>query len=206
MLPQTHAASSPPARVARLMRRAGLRALHLDGDALLMVRPVGVADAARMQAFVQALSPEARFDRWFAPIPVLGPAELARITHPRAPGTGLVALDPGGAIVGHAELALDDAGAAEFGVVVAEAWRRRGLAAGLLDLVETHARQAGINEIGALVRAGNTAMLALGARLGYALRADPDRSVVRLVKWPGVGPVAAAGTIEHHKELSWNMH
>jgi len=145
----------------------------------VVVRPSGADDADAIQAFVRRLSPESRRRRFFAAVSELAPAQLRRLTAPDgADALSVVALSEDGSVVGTAQCALDDAGAAEF--AVADDWRRSGLGARLIDTIAAHARARGASRLCAQVMWDNDAMLGLAARLGFSLRNDADPTLVRI--------------------------
>ena len=147
----------------------------------VIVRQSGVADADAVQAFVRRLSPESRRRRFFAAVSELPPAQLRRLTAPAGAGAlSVIALSQDGGVVGTAQCALDDTGAAEFAVAVADDWQRSGLGARLIDAVAAHARARGASTLGAQVMWDNEAMLGLAARLGFSVRNDADPTLVRI--------------------------
>src|SRR5678816_3938372 len=104
----------------------------------MLVRRIQPEDAPRLQAFVRALSPGARRERIFAPVQELTAAQLRRMT--LNPGLTLGAFDRHGAVTGLAEYSPAAPGEAEFALVVADAWQRRGLGEQLLWTLIEHAR------------------------------------------------------------------
>jgi GNAT superfamily N-acetyltransferase len=74
---------------------------------------------------------------------------------------GLVACDPRGEIVAHAEYLLLANGAAEVAIVVADRLHGRGLGRAMIDLLITNARTRGIERFVASVLPANAAMLAV---------------------------------------------
>jgi acetyltransferase len=153
-----------------------------DGRCAL-VRPVRAADAPLVQAFVRALSPQSRRNRFFGPVRELSPAQLERMT--RSDGTtgiGLVALAADGAprIVGIAQHAVCDPPHAELAVVVADDWQRQGLGERLVAALLAHAARTGIAVVQGFVMAANRPMLALASKLGFAFEEDADPELVRV--------------------------
>ncbi len=67
-----------------------------------------------------------------------------------------------------------------FGLAVAPAYRRRGIAARLLDAAEQHARALGKRRMIAHVARDNAASLALFRRRGYDVAAPSGRALARL--------------------------
>jgi acetyltransferase len=178
-----HAAHRSGRRRARLRASPGRLVRLRDGRAVV-VRSAQRADGEAVQRFVRELSPLARRRRFFGALSELSPAQLDRLTGARSPrDLSLVALsahadDP--RIVAMAQYATDDPGAAEFAVVVADAWQRQGLGARLLELLLGRAAEAGVQVMNGYALAENAPMLALAARLGFAAAEDRDPDLVRL--------------------------
>lgn len=145
------------------------------------IRELRSADADAVQAFVRRLSPESRRRRFFMPINELTPRQLERITT----GGGvhdlnLAAFDAAGRIAGLAQYALEEDGAAEFGVVVDDALQRSGLGTRLVRVLIERARARGLPALRGLVMYDNRPMLELAAKLGFELRADADPALTRV--------------------------
>lgn len=178
-----HAARHPGRRRARLRASPGRLVRLRDGRAVV-VRSAKPADGEAVQQFVRELSPLARRRRFFGALSELSPAQLDRLTGARNPrDLSLVALSAHAGeprIVAMAQYATDDPGAAEFAVVVADAWQRQGLGARLLELLLERATEAGVRVMNGFALAENAPMLALAARLGFALTDDRDPDLVRL--------------------------
>ena len=144
----------------------------------MLVRRIQPEDAPRLQAFVRALSPGARRERFFAPVQELTAAQLRRMT--LNPGLTLGAFDRHGAVTGLAEYSAAAPGEAEFALVVSDAWQRRGLGEQLLWTLIEHARARGFLRITGITRESNQAMRALARRAGFVTRRDGDPAFVRL--------------------------
>jgi acetyltransferase len=149
-----------------------------------VVRSAKRADGEAVQQFVRELSPLARRRRFFGALSELSPAQVDRLTGARNPrDLSLVALSAHAGeprIVAMAQYATDDPGAAEFAVVVADAWQRQGLGARLLELLLGRAAEAGVQVMNGYALAENGPMLALAARLGFAAAEGRDPDLVRL--------------------------
>ncbi len=148
---------------------------RLRDGRVVRVRRVRPADAAQLQAFVRALSPQARYERFFTPLAELTPQHLERVVS--GPGLSLAAFD-GEGVVALAQYALAG-GEAEFALVVAEGWRNAGLGERLLGLLKQDAAGAGARVLGGVMLAHNRAMRRLVEKLGFGLRRDPDPTLVR---------------------------
>ncbi len=142
------------------------------------LRPVLPQDAELEQAMVRGLSREGRYHRYFAPIRELSPqalAALAQVDYRRH--LALVVetfVDGEPLVVAEAQsVVADDGLRCEFAVVVADDWRRLGLATRLVEALCEHAHDARLERIEGDVIATNDAMIALLRRLGFALRRHP---------------------------------
>jgi acetyltransferase len=136
-----------------------------------VIRALAAQDAARLQAFVRALSPQTRRERYFSAIQELSPAQLHRTLHAVAPDVSLAAL-AGESIVGVAECS-----GGEFAVVVADAWQGSGLGRALMERLLVEARGRSLHGI---VNKGNRAMLRLARSLGFRAARDPDPELVHM--------------------------
>ena len=151
------------------------------------VRTIRVDDAAKLQAAVRALSPDARYSRFFSPLRELPPALLERATNPDADRElQLVAVVGSGAdetiVAGARYAATADAGSCEFGVAVVDAWHGVGLARRLLETLMRTARARGFTHMEGYVLATNVAMLGLAERLGFVPVRSPEGPSVRLLR------------------------
>lgn len=141
----------------------------------LQVRPLHAGDAQAVRAFIEALSPRARLERYFYAIRELSPAELGRIT---SLGD---ARDLSLGVFGRNRLlAIGQCAAGEFGLVVADDWQGRGLGRELLERLLAHARHHRLASLHGLVRAGNRAMLRLASSLGFRVARDADPELLRV--------------------------
>ena len=178
-----HATHRSGRRRARLRASPGRLVRLRDGRAVV-VRSAKRADGEAVQQFVRELSPLARRRRFFGALSELSPAQLDRLTVAQNPrDLSLVALSAHAGeprIVAMAQYATDDPGAAEFAVVVADAWQRQGLGTRLLELLLGRAAEAGVQVVNGHVLAENGPMLALAARLGFLSAQDRDPDLVRL--------------------------
>ena len=155
-----------------------------DGTALI-VRPIRPEDAQMELAFVEGLSDQSRYFRFFSAQHTLSPRMLARLTqvdydHELA----LVAVYKGANgddIVGVARyMPLADGTSCEFAVTVTDALHGRGLGTLLMRRLVEAARGSGFETMVGEILAGNDRMLRFARELGFALQPHPqDRSVVR---------------------------
>jgi ribosomal protein S18 acetylase RimI-like enzyme len=162
------------------------------------IRPVRPADEAVLREFFAALSVESRYLRFFAPVtPSCGLLDLM-VGKPAHVDAIIAVAD--GVIVGHA-MAADrplpgdsvpgDPGtpggpgepqATDVGVVVADAWQRRGVGATLMRALIDRAQARGVTALAMDVLPGNRRVLAMiaghwpQAALGHA----PDSVDIRI--------------------------
>ncbi len=151
---------------------AGRSAIRAAGPAAAAIRPVSPADEALLSDFFAALSVESRYLRFFAPVtPSCGLLDL--MAGKPAHVDAIIAVADG-VVVGHA-MAADrpapgDPGtpgrpggprATDVGVVVADAWQRRGVGAALMRALIGRARARGVTALAMDVLPGNRRVLAM---------------------------------------------
>jgi acetyltransferase len=155
--------------------------VHLGGERVT-IRPVLPQDAPLEQAFVRALSDEARHKRFFSPLKELPPQLLTRFTEiDYRDHLALVAqtfTDGAERIVGDARYIVDDEASADFAIAVADQWRGRGLGRLLLTRLECHAAASGVRQLHGDTLHDNAGMLRLFHR---AARARPRHPAHREV-------------------------
>lgn len=139
-----------------------------DGRAVL-IRRAEHGDEPFIQRFMHSLSPHSRYQRFFHPLRELTEGMLEDIVQPDdRHSTALLAFaGPAHAeVVGLAQYDVVEAGQAEVAVLVAEGWRRVGLAKRLLCDLEIIAAAAGIAEARADILRDNPAALTLAQQVG----------------------------------------
>ena len=191
--PQTRQAGrrSAPMHGARGSRRWPSRVMLSDGSATL-VRPVRPSDADGLLRFLDGLSSQSVYQRFCSGGPNLT-AAVDRFVEIADDRFGLVACDPDGDIVAHAEYLLLANDAAEVAIVVADRLHSRGLGRAMIDLLVTDAQTRGIERFVASVLPENTPMLAL---FTHAYRATvletPEECEVSFAIAPGAPERLAA--------------
>ena len=180
--PGSPSAAGTPPYPAHLDRAASLR----DATAV-RIRPIRPEDASMEQDFVGALSGESRYRRFFSTARELTPEAIARFTridYDREMALVAVQAPPGAApsIVGVTRYVRESVGrSAEFALVVADAWQRRGLGTLLMARLEECALDAGVRLLTGVVLASNVPMLALMRARHYDLRPAPgDHTLVEV--------------------------
>jgi acetyltransferase len=152
------------------------------------IRPIAAEDLARIRSFVQRLSAETGFQRLMSPRKPTE-EELRRWTF--VDGVREVALvaavreGTGERLAGVVRYVRDDAIAeAEFAIVLADDWQKRGLGKELLRRLIACARQQGVVRIVGMTLSTNLAMRSLAKRLGFRSRRSPDSASLKLLELP----------------------
>jgi acetyltransferase len=168
-----------------------------DGEAW-MLRPIRPEDAEPLQEFVRGLSDESRYMRFGSMMRELTPRMLARYTRidydrelalvatvqlPNPEHRG----HPRECIIGFSHyLRNADGRGAEYALVIADAWQRRGLGRELMRGLIEAAEYQGLTYIDGVVLATNRAMLSLMESLGFQNDEDPSDPSMRRV-WLDLG-------------------
>ncbi len=156
--------------------------IELPDGTHLAVRPIRPEDAELERRFVASLSEQTRFFRFFYRMHELSPAMIVRFTQVDYDRElALLALVPdaaaseGESIVGVARfIEKADLESAEFAVVVADKWHRRGVAGRLMQALIASARKKGLRRLVGTVLRANQNMLRFTAGLGFVQHDDPD--------------------------------
>ena len=149
-----------------------------DGSKIL-ARPIRPEDASMELAFVEGLSAQSRYMRFFNSAPSLSPAMLARLVQvDYVRELALIAIVTGtdaSRIAGVARYAaVSDSATCEFAVTVADDWHRRGIATLLMRHLIGAARGAGFYQMTGSVLSMNAAMRPLLRTLGFSTTTDPE--------------------------------
>jgi RimJ/RimL family protein N-acetyltransferase len=171
----------------------GARLNPLHAVPRVVLRPVQPRDAAAIDGFVRALSPESRRRRFHGALNELPAELLERFTHPRPCdelGVLAFAIEAGREVcVGEARYAVDETAlegfsdAREFALVVADAWQGRGLGTLMLSRLLRHAQRRGVPRLFGDVLRDNLPMIALARSLGFSVnRHAADARLVRVSK------------------------
>jgi acyl-CoA synthetase (NDP forming)/RimJ/RimL family protein N-acetyltransferase len=147
-----------------------------DGSSV-HVRPVEPADVEALETFLEGLSPESRWFRFFSAGADLH--EMARWSAGAdgTEGDGLVVTaGRDGPVVGHARYTLLGADSAEIAFATDDAWHGRGIATILLAHLAQTASARGIHEFVATVLPENHKMIGVFRDSGFAVsvRSAPD--------------------------------
>lgn len=164
--------------------RPAARTELIDGS-VVTIRPIRPDDAGRELAFIEGLSRETRYQRLLSARRLL-PGELRRLVRVDFERdmalVATVRIDGVEVQTGVARyVRLDDARQAEFGIVVADAWQRRGLGERLMRSLADAARRHGLDALVGIALTENRRMLNLVRRLGGRLRLERgDATVTRV--------------------------
>lgn len=151
-----------------LQRLPGRRGVELT------LRPACPDDAAALGALIESLPPRDRRLRFHGAVNGLADSVLRRWTTPdsKREVALVVAARTGTAevLAADARYSVDGTGeAAEFGLVVAPAWRRLGVGMSSMQALRAAARRGGVRWLYGSVLAENAPMLALLRRCGFVV-------------------------------------
>ena len=156
-----------------------LATTHEVGDGLrVRLRLARASDTARVRAFLEALSPETLHRRFFTAMPQV-PEHVVRHFTFFDPRERLivvaVAMQEGGEqILGLADVVMQDTGAAELAVVVADGVQNQGVGTLLTEVIASMARRQGATHLYAELLDHNEPMLRLMNRLGQTVSTAVD--------------------------------
>lgn len=127
----------------------------------VLIRPIRATDKHLLAEGFEALSPEARFQRFFAPVVRLNESDLAYLTEvDHHNHEALVAIDPDlGDLVGVARFIRTSPyrdREAEVAIVISDNWRGKGLGKALLSRLAHRAREEGVTHFLAVILADNS--------------------------------------------------
>jgi acetyltransferase len=159
--------------------------VDVDGRRIF-IRPVKPEDAPLFTALFKVLSPTTIYYRFFGQLKELKPEMLARFTqidYDRE--IALVAIDEDSQpenLLGVARIIGDpDAKTGEFAVLVGDAWQGKGIGSNLLEKCLSIAEKQGFQTVHGVVLHENRNMLALGKKLRFDIKRDPESEEKRLV-------------------------
>lgn len=173
-------------------RRLAQSRVSKDGQPF-MLRPIRPEDAQPLQDFIRDLSDESRYMRFVSMLRELTPAMLARYTRidydrELAMVAAVQVPDPDHRgyprerIVGFAHyLRHADGRGAEYALVIADDWQRKGLGSQLMHGLIEVARIQGLSYVDGSVLASNRPMLGLMTHLGFRVDPDPEDPTLRRV-------------------------
>jgi acyl-CoA synthetase (NDP forming)/RimJ/RimL family protein N-acetyltransferase len=183
---------------------------HWEADVVLRdggtahLRPITPEDAAALQRFHVAQSPESTYLRFFAPMPRLSDRDLERFTTvDHVNRVAIVAL-VGDEIIGVGRYDRVDAHQAEVAFNIADAHQGRGLGSVLLEHLAAAARERGIHRFVAEVLPQNRKMVTVFRDAGYEVTHHFDDGVISLAFDidPTDRSIAVMEAREHRAEAS----
>ncbi len=158
--------------------------IRLKGGHALLVRPIRPDDAEREREFIAGLSEASRYSRFQHSVSALSAETIARFTQlDYGREMALVAIDSDDdKIAGVSQYFPNpDRVSAEFAIAIADAWQGRGLGLALMKSLIHCARDAGYQQIGGSILAGNRDMLRLVDQLGFVVEeSDEPHHTVRI--------------------------
>jgi acetyltransferase len=161
----------------------------MDGTlvvAAARLRQAGVADSAAIREFVCGLSPRTQRLRFFAAVAPPSTGLLRALCGTTGRADVLLATDSDGTVIAHG-MAADAPGRggleSSIGLVVADAWQRRGIGTQLLRSLMTRAACRGVRSLVLEVLPDNHVMLGIIGRRWPGAHAEwtPDALVFRPV-------------------------
>ena len=158
---------------------------QIKGGPDLFIRPIKPEDAPLLLEFLQGLSRESIYYRFFSPLKSFSKKMLGRFTQiDYDRDMALVAMEKSqseGKILGVARL-MSKAGGIEpeFAVVVGDSWQGKGIGAALMEHLIGIAKERGIASIWGFVLAENIRMVALARKLGFSISRVPGENQCKL--------------------------
>jgi GNAT superfamily N-acetyltransferase len=151
-----------------------------DGG-IVHLRPIVAADAARLVAFHNALSPQTKYLRFFFARGELSSAEVRHYTEVDLVDRFALVATLDDQIIGIGRWDRAPGGTeAEIAFVIADAHQGRGIASILLEHLAAAGRELGVTRFAATVLAQNPRMLGVFRDAGYQPRAHRDGGEVEL--------------------------
>ncbi len=155
---------------------------ELDDELTVRLRLTRPSDTSRVRGFFGALSDETAQRRFFTSIPTMDERTLRHFTfyNPRERLVVAATTPVGGTeeLIGLADVSLDGAGEAEFGLVVGDEWQGRGVGLLLADAITTLAVRHGARTLKATMLESSRRMLSLLRRIGPTVETVEDGNPV----------------------------
>jgi acetyltransferase len=164
---------------------AHLEKRHVLADGRsVMLRPVRPEDEIAERGFFARLSEEARRLRFMKFVAAVNERLVHSFTHVDYEERMAFVCEHRGEIVGEARYAATPHTAScDFGIVIADAWHRSGIAGLLMQALTDHARSRGYETMEGLVLRDNRTMLRFVRALGFELRPIPgEPTLLQVVK------------------------
>jgi acetyltransferase len=160
------------------------RERHLADGRKVLIRPIRADDEPAEREFFDHLSGETKSLRFMKFVSAVNEKMIHFFTHIDYDSHMAFVGEYGGQLVGEARYVANPGGAScEFGVVIADDWRKSGIAGLLMEALIEAARRRGFETMEGLVLRSNSAMLRFVKALGFKLEAEPyEPTMVRVVK------------------------
>lgn len=149
----------------------------------VVIRPIRLQDAGAFRAFVEGLSPASRYERFQYVVKEVSPALLRLLVEADPRSHLALAAFSGDEVIGEARYVRESDGA-QFAIAVADGWRRRGVAARLLESLLSHARSNGVRRLQGEVLAWNQGMIEFVEQAGFRVRPHPEDGRLLSVELP----------------------
>lgn len=178
----------PASRETRPYPRQYVTAWRTRDGVPVTIRPIRPEDEPLMVRFHQTLSDETVHARYFSFLKLSQRtaherlARLCFVDYDRVMALVVERADPG---TGRAEIVAvgrliksDDDKEAEFALLVADGWQRRGIGGELLRLLVRVGRDEGLERVRGDILASNAGMLRVSKRAGFTLRRQPGTDTI----------------------------
>ena len=160
---------------------------HAADGTPLHLRPVRPDDAARLRRSLDRLSPEARRQRFLAPVTSIGDAFVQGLTEVsserqlvllvlRRENGEVIPVAGGRILVGDTPETGD---ACEFALIIGDAWQGQGIGRRLLRALIEAAEARGLRRMTGHILLDNRPMLALARHQGFTIDATPGDTQTR---------------------------
>ena len=164
---------------------AHLERRHVLADGrTVLIRPIRTDDEAAERGFFERLSSESRRLRFMKFVAAVNERLIHSFTHVDYESRMAFVCEHEGAIVGEARYAaVPYTNSCDFGIVIADAWHKTGIAGVLMDALIRHARAQGFDTMESIVLRDNRRMLKFVRALGFeliAVRQEP--TVLQVIK------------------------
>ncbi|MBA2653763.1 MAG: bifunctional acetate--CoA ligase family protein/GNAT family N-acetyltransferase [Gammaproteobacteria bacterium] len=160
---------------------------QLSDDTKIIIRPICPEDAKIAEEFIINLSPQSKHFRFMEQMRELTPSMLVRLTQ--------IDYDREMALVATVEqnrremnigiihyVINPDLKTCEFGLVIADAWQKKGIGSKLMNSLMDIAKVRGITAMIGVVYAENVAMLELAHYLGFSISSSDDSTLKIVTK------------------------
>ncbi len=179
----------------------------LTDGGVARLRPIVPADAQKLVAFYERVSPESKYLRFFAPYPRLSARDVRRFTEVDYVDRVAFILTLGDEMIGVGRFDRTEDDRAEVAFLVEDAHQGRGIAQLLLEHLAEAARERGITGFVAEVLPENRRMAQVFADAGYRVSKGMEDGVLS-VEFPILPTDTSVGVMERreHRAESASVH